>query len=151
MGLRNLYALVPGLLQWECYPLHPDCPCPSSTHSWIITGASWWTVPLKLRQRSRGYHGPCTPRPHPQPSHHSTPGQSSGNRSGRCGNSGQSGNGKWSGGSELDQSVNGIGTKFEKVPVPDHGPVTAAARNVRSLKKRRVRRKVLSCRDTHTC
>ena len=40
--------------------------------------------------------------------------------------------------------MNGIGTKFEKGPVPDHGPVTAAARNAQSLKKRRVRRKVLS-------
>jgi hypothetical protein len=58
-------------------------------------------------------------------------------------------NGKWSGESELDQSVNGIGTKFEKGPVPDHGPVTAAERNVQNLKKRRVRRKVLSCGDTH--
>lgn len=41
--------------------------------------------------------------------------------------------------------MNGIGTKFEKGPVPDHGPVTAVARNVQNPKKRRVRRKVLSC------
>lgn len=44
--------------------------------------------------------------------------------------------------------MSGIGTKFEKGPVPDPGPVIAAGRNAQSLKKRRVRRKVLSCGDT---
>lgn len=33
-------SLVPRLLRWERCHLHPDCPCPS-THSWIITEASW--------------------------------------------------------------------------------------------------------------
>ena len=44
--------------------------------------------------------------------------------------------------------MSGIGTKFEKGLVPDPGPVIAAGRNAQSLKKRRVRRKVLSYGDT---
>lgn len=97
--------------------------------------------PSETKTEEQGIPRPLHPHPHPRSSHHSTPGQSSGSRNGQCGNSGQSGNGKWSGGSGLDQSVNGIGTKFGKGPVPDQGPVTAAARNAQSLKKRRVRRK----------
>lgn len=98
---------------------------------------------LKLRQRNREHQGPCTPHPHPQSSHHPTPGQSNGSRNGLCGSSGQNGSEKWNVGRELGLSENGIGTKFERVPAPDHGPVTAAAKSVQNLKKRRVRRKVL--------
>lgn len=97
---------------------------------------------LKLRQRNKEHQGPYIPHPHPQFSHHPTPGQSKGSRNGLFESNGQNGNEKWNDGRELVLNENGIGTKLERGPAPDHGPVTAAAKSEQNLKKRRVRRKV---------